>query len=70
MNLEVDDSVVIVEGGEIGICVTVSKTSHERERDIYVSYTVLLHSNTSGKNNILMNLCFTAIRLLLFMYSN
>ena len=54
MNLEVDDSVLIVEGGELGICVTVSKTSHERERDIYISYSVLLHSNTSG-NNILTN---------------
>ena len=49
MNLEVDDSVLIVEGGEFGICVTVSKNSHERERDIYVSYSVLPHSNTSGK---------------------
>ena len=69
MNLEVDDSVLIVEGGELGICVTVSKNSHERERDVYVSYTVLPHSNTSGKNNI-MNLCFAAINLLLCMYSN
>ena len=51
MNLEVDDSVLIVEGGELGICVTVSKNSRERERDVYVSYTVLPHSNTSGKNN-------------------
>ena len=70
MNLKVDESVLIVEGGELGICVTVSKNSHERERDIYVLYTVLPHGNTSGKNNILMNLCFTAIRLLLCMYSN
>ena len=51
VNLRLNESVLITEGGMQNICVTVSdhEQSHERERDIYISFSAVAISNTSCK---------------------
>ena len=53
MNLTLNESVMMIEGEMREICVTVSSNSHERERDINVSFSVLPNSNTSGNVDII-----------------
>ena len=54
VNLRLDESVLITEGGKQEICVAVSdhEQLHERERDIRVSFSVISISNASGRCNL------------------
>ena len=58
MNLTLNDTVLISEGGLGEVCVTVAEPFYERERDIDILFSITPTSDTSG------NLLLIIIRIL------
>ena len=49
VNLHLNETLIIKEGGRQRVCVTISDPLLMRERDIHVSYLILPQTNTGGK---------------------
>ena len=50
VDITLDDIIVLVEGEIQQVCVMVNERSHERERDIHISFTVTPNSYGASKN--------------------